>query len=283
MPTFPTPTPIDLAINLQVGRVEIVASDRTDTVVTVSPSNTAKAIDRRGVENTTIEFDGARLTVIGPKPRLSWIGPGPADSVEIKVELPSGSRLTAEVAAGSVRTAGRLGGTRVKASMGSVDVEASGDLWLRAAHGNANVGTADGGIDVVSSYGNVKVQKVTGDALLKSSHGSVVVGESGGTVETKLSYGDIDIAKALGSVAAKTAYGSIHLGEVSNGSIEADSGYGEVTIGVRPGVPAWLDLSSKNGNVRNRIESDSAPDAGEQTVAVRARTQWGDITVESAG
>jgi hypothetical protein len=283
MPTYSTPTPIDVAINLQVGRLEIVASDREDTVVTVSPSNGSKAIDRRGVDNTTIDFDGQRLTVVGPKPRLSWIGPGPADSIEITVELPTGSRLTAEVVAGSVRTSGRLGGTRIKASTGSVDVEASGDLWLRAAHGNATVGTADGGIDVVSSYGNVKVEKVTGDALLKSSHGSVVVGESGGTVETKLSYGDIDIAKALGSVAAKTAYGSIHLGEVSNGSIEADSGYGEVTIGVRSGIPAWLDLSSKNGNVRNRLESDAAPDAGEQTVAVRARTQWGDITVQRAG
>ena len=41
-------TPIDLAIHLPVGEIEVVAGDRTDTVVTVSPTNPAKAVDRRG-------------------------------------------------------------------------------------------------------------------------------------------------------------------------------------------------------------------------------------------
>ena len=52
MPTFNTPDPIDLAINVQVGRIEIVASERADTVVTVSPSSTTRAVDQRGVELT---------------------------------------------------------------------------------------------------------------------------------------------------------------------------------------------------------------------------------------
>ena len=43
MPTYATPSPIDLAINLPVGAIEVVAADRTDTVVTVSPTNPAKA------------------------------------------------------------------------------------------------------------------------------------------------------------------------------------------------------------------------------------------------
>ena len=36
MPTYSTPTPIDLAIHLQVGAIDVVAGDRTDTVVTLS-------------------------------------------------------------------------------------------------------------------------------------------------------------------------------------------------------------------------------------------------------
>ena len=81
---------------------------------------------------------------------------------------------------------------------------------------------------------------------------------------------------------AKTAYGSIQLREVSSGSIQVESGYGQVTIGVRDGVPAWLDLSSKSGHVRNQLEGNRAPDESEQSVAVRARTQAGDITVQRA-
>ena len=142
MPTYDTPTPIDLAIDLPVGRIDVFAGDRADTVVTVSPTNPAKAIDRRGAEETTVDFDGRRVTIAGPRPRISWIGP--TESVDVKVELPTGSRFTAEIAVGGLRTVGRLGATRIKSSTGAVDVDTTGDLWLHASHGNATVGTVEG-------------------------------------------------------------------------------------------------------------------------------------------
>jgi len=280
MPTYDTPTPIDLAINLQVGWIEVLAGDRADTIVTVSASNPAKAVDRRGAEETKVAFDGQRVTVTGPRPRLSWIGP--TESVDVKVELPTGSRFTAEIAVGGLRTVGRLGATRIKSSMGPVDVEATGDLWLRAGHGTATLGTAEGSVEITADHGQIRVGTVTGDAILKASHGAIVVGESGGDLDAKLSYGDLEIRTALASVAAKTAYGAIQLREVSSGSIQVESGYGQVTIGVRPGVPAWLDLASKEGHVRNELDGDRAPDQSEQSIAVRARTQYGDINIRRA-
>ena len=282
MPTYSTPGPIDLAIHLQVGAIDVVAGDRTDTVVTVTPTNPAKAVDRRGAEETTVEFDGRRLTVTGPKPRLSWIGAGPFDTVDILVELPTGSRVTADISVGAVHTTGRLGATRIKASSGSADIEATGDLWLRAGHGSATVGTVDGTAEITADHGQIRLGSVTGAAILKASHGNVTVGRSGGELEAKLSYGDLEITQALDSVTAKTAYGAIVLSEVSSGSVQVESGYGVITIGVRPGVAAWLDLSSKSGHVRNQLEGAAAPDESERTVAVRARTSAGDITVTHA-
>jgi DUF4097 and DUF4098 domain-containing protein YvlB len=278
MPTYETPNPIDLAVHLPVGALDIVASDRNDTVVTVSPTNPDKAVDRRGAEETTVAFDGQRLTVTAPKPRFSILGPW--ESIDIKVELPTGSRLTADVSQGGVRSSGTLGATRVKAMGGGVELDGVGDLWVRAGHGTATVGSADGSIEITADHGQIRIGTVTGDATLKSSHGNIQVEESGGDLEAKLSYGDLDIARARASVTAKTAYGSIQLREVSGGSISVETGYGTVTIGVKPGVPAWLDLSSKDGRVRNELDSDRAPDPGDQTVAVRARTQYGDITIQ---
>jgi hypothetical protein len=283
MPTYPTPTPIDLAINVQVGAIEVVAGDRTETVVTVSPSRAANAGDRRSAEETKVTFDGTRLTITGPRVYLAWIGPNAkSDSIAVKVELPAGSRLAAELSMGAVRTSGRLGATRIKSPGGSADVDTTGDLWLRAGHGNATVGTVDGQLEITADHGQIRVGTVTGDTILKASHGSVQVGESGGHLDAKLSYGDLEIAKALDSVTAKTAYGSVKLREVSGGSIEVESGYGEVAIDVKPGVPAWLDLSAKNGRVRNELVGDAAPAGSEKTVAVRARTRYGDITVQRA-
>ncbi|MBO3084853.1 DUF4097 family beta strand repeat-containing protein [Cellulomonas fengjieae] len=280
MPSYQTPTPIDLAVNVQVGEMQVVAGDRTETVVTVSATNPAKAGNRRGAEETKVDFDGTRLTITGPRPRLAWIGAGPDDSVDVLVELPTGSRFTGEIAMGAVRTIGRLGATRIKSSMGDVEVDATGDLWLRAGHGSVSVGTADGTAEITADHGQIRIGTVTDDAILKAAHGSIQVERAAGDLEAKLSYGDLEVTTALGSVAAKTAYGSIRLREVSSGSIQIESGYGQVTVGISPGVPAWLDLSSKSGHVRNQLDGDRGPTGSEQAVAVRARTQAGDIHIQ---
>ena len=216
-----------------------------DTVVTVSPTNPSKAVDRRGAEETRVDFDGQRLTVFGPKPRFSVIGP--TESVDVRVELPAGSRLTAEIAVGGLRSSGRLGATRVKSSMGPVELDATGDLWLRARHGNATVAAASGGIEMTADHGQIRVGTVAGDAILKASHGSVTVGESGGDLDAKLSYGDLDVARALASVSAKTAYGSIQLGEVSGGSVQVESGYGQITSACGRGCPPGSTCRRRRG------------------------------------
>lgn len=275
MPTFTTPTPIDLAINLPVGAIEVIASDRADTVVTVSPTNPDKAVDRRGAEETTVEFDGARLTIKGPRPRFTIIGP--SESVDVKVELPAGSRLTAETSVGVVRSRGTLGATRIKSS--HADLDTTGDLWIRAMHGNVEVRTADGDVEITADHGQIRIGTVTGDALLKASHGMVAIGTAGGDVEAKLSYGDLEIGTAESSVTAKTAFGSVRVREVASGTVQLDTAFGQVDVGIREGVSAWLDLASKNGRVRNDLATDTAPSATDSTVAVRARTDFGEITV----
>jgi hypothetical protein len=278
MPTFETPTPIDLAIDLPVGHLEIVASDRSDTVVTVEPTNPARAVDRRGADETKVELSGTRLVVAAPRPRFSIIGP--TESIDVRVEVPTGSRLTVEMSVGAVVTAGRLGATRIKNATGMVEVDGTGDLWVRAGHGSVITGAVDGGCEITADHGQIRVGSVAGDALLKASHGAIAVGVAGGDVEAKLSYGDLDIEVAQASVTAKLSYGGIRIREISSGSVQVESGYGQIDIGVRPGVAAWLDLSSKEGRVRNSLEGDRAPEPSEDTVAVRARTHFGDITIQ---
>ena len=52
MPTFGTPAPISVSLDIGAGSVEIIASDRADTVVEVRPTNPAKKIDVGGAEQT---------------------------------------------------------------------------------------------------------------------------------------------------------------------------------------------------------------------------------------
>jgi DUF4097 and DUF4098 domain-containing protein YvlB len=280
MPTYTTPAPIDLAVNVLIGAIEVVASDRADTVVTVVPSSEAKAADRRAAKETKVDLVAERLTIVGPRPRISWIGP--SESIDVRVELPSGSRLTVELSMGTIRTQGRLSATRIKSSMGSVDLDVTGDVWLRASHGDTRIATAEGNVEINAGYGQTRVGTITGDATFTSSHGAIEIEEIAGDINAKLSYGNLSIDRALGSVTAKTAYGRIEIDEVSAGTIDIQSGYGQLSVAVRQGVSAWLDLWSKDGRVRNHLKGDIPPQESDNTVAVRAHSQAGDVTVQRA-
>lgn len=280
MPTFPTLTPIDLDIKVPSGSVEVIASDRRDATVTVSPSNPRREQDVRAANETMVEFDGHRLTVTSPKPRLAIFGPN--ESVDIKIELPEGSNITADAGFGPLRATGTLGVTKIKSAHGEIDLGTTADLVAQSSHGPIRVGDVKGSLEVESSHGSIRVKSATGSAKLKSSHGPISLGEIGGELSVKSSYGDLEIAAARASVAAKTAYGAIEIGEVSAGEIDLEAGHGGVTVGIRDGVKAWLELSSRQGRVRNELANSGAPESGDQTVRVLAHTNMGNVRVYRA-
>lgn len=277
MPTYVTPGPIDLALDIQVGRIDVVATDRADTVVSVTPSNPERPADVRGAEQTTVEFDGTRVTVAGYR---RFVAIGANESIAVRVELPAGSRVTAEIGVGPVQLRGQLGATRIKSGMGDVDVESCGDLWAKVGHGPLIVGES-GSVEATVNHGNIRIARIGGDARLKAAHGTMLLGEAAGDLDANLAYGDFELARGVGSVSANTAYGAIRVGEVSSGSVDLNSSFGSVSVGIAPGVSAWLDLATKSGRVHNELREPAA-EGGEGSVAVRARTQHSDITVHRA-
>ncbi len=281
MPTFDTPSPIDLAINLQVGAIDVVASDRTDTVVTVSPTNPAKAVDRRGAQETTVDFDGRRLTdhrteaaPLLDRPDRVGRPPGRAARGVAAHRRGCGRwspqrRTTRRHPHQVLDGSGRPRRHRRPLGPRRARQRRSGDRGRRRRdHRRPRPDPARHGHGRRSPQG-VARQHPGRPSPAGTSRPSSRTAASRSRAPT-------------GSVAAKTAYGAIELREVSSGSIQVESGFGQVTIGVRAGVPAWLDLSSKSGHVRNQLDGDRAPDESEQTVAIRARTQAGDITIERA-
>ena len=73
---------------------------------------------------------------------------------------------------------------------------------------------------------------------------------------------------------------SVH--QAAGGSLDLATSYGTVEAGVREGTPAWLDLESSSGRVRNLLTPSDAPDGSEEPLRIRARTSYGDIVVRRA-
>ncbi|WDO06073.1 DUF4097 family beta strand repeat-containing protein [Streptomyces murinus] len=277
MPAFDTPEPISVTAHVGAGSLRFIASDRPDTVVEVLPGG-KRGRDVRAAEQTEVTYANGELSV-RTKER-SFIGP--TGTVEVTVELPTGSRVDVSGSWVQVFGEGGLGEARVKTSVGDVRLDAAGPLRLTVSHGSISVDRVAGGAEITTSSGSLRVGTVHGPAVLKNSHGSTVVGVVTGELRVNGANGDIDIECAEGDVIATTAHGTLRAAEVVRGSVQLETSHGAIEVGVRAGTAAWLDVSSERGHVRNTLTASGAPEQSEETVKVRARTRYGNIDVRRA-
>ncbi|MEU9378833.1 DUF4097 family beta strand repeat-containing protein [Streptomyces sp. NPDC048255] len=280
MPSFDTPEPISATAHVEAGSIQFTAGDRLDTVVEVRPRDPKKDLDVRSAEQTEVTYASGALTVRTPKSNL--LGLGRTGTVDVTVELPTGSRIDVTGAWAQVLGEGRLGEVHVKTSSGDVRLDTTGPLKLTASHGSITVDRVVGKAEISTSSGSLRVGTVEGPAVLKNSHGTTTVGSATGDLRVSGSNGDIDIARAEGTVVATTAHGTLRVGEMVRGTVQLETSYGAIEVGVREGTAAWLDVSSGSGQVRNTLSASETPQKTEDTVEVRARTRYGNIDVRRA-
>ncbi|MEV6599872.1 DUF4097 family beta strand repeat-containing protein [Actinoplanes sp. NPDC051346] len=278
MPIFETPASISVTLELGVGNVRIDASDRTDTVVEVRPSDGADESDVLAAQQVRVEYADGALWVTGPKARAFDFS-RKTRSVEVSIEVPSGSQVSAELQLGDVRCSGRLGECRLKTSAGSFWLEHTGPLRLDTSAGHVTAEAVTGDAEISTGSGKVRIGDIGGAAVVKNSNGDTTIEAVAGDVRVRAANGDIGVERAGAGVDAKTSNGSIRLGEVVRGSVVLGTAMGNLEVGVAPGTAAWLEVNTGFGQVRNLMENVTQPDGADETVEVRGRTSFGDITI----
>ncbi|MFC4608132.1 DUF4097 domain-containing protein [Streptomyces maoxianensis] len=278
MPSFDTPEPISATAHVEAGSIQFTAGDRLDTVVEVRPRDPKRDQDVRAADQTEVTYASGVLTVRTPKANLF----GRTGTVDVTVELPTGSRIDMTGAWAQVLGEGRLGEVRVKTSSGDVRLDTTGPLQLTASHGSITVDRVEGMAEITTSSGSLRVGLVDGPAVLKNSHGTTTVGAATGELRVSGANGDIEIRRAEESVTATTAHGTLRVEDVARGTVQLETSYGAIEVGVREGTAAWLDVSSGSGQVRNTLTASETPGKTEDTVKVRARTRHGNIDVRRA-
>ena len=283
MPTFDTPEPIFVTLDLSVANVQLVASARTDTVVEVRPTNENEPSDVKAASQVTVEYSGGTLLIKGKNPRLFAALSAKSWSVDLTVELPEGSEVQADSSVGDFRSTGRLGECRFKSSGGHVRLGRTGPLRLNTAAGHVSVEGVAGDAEVTTGSGRIRIGEIDGDATIKNSNGHTEIGTIGGEARVRSANGDITVDRAGGGVDAKTANGAIRVGEVARGSVVLETAMGDLEIGIGGGASAWLDVTTGFGQVRNALDETAKPPEGTgETVEVRAHTGFGDITIHRA-
>ena len=279
MPTFDTPEPIVVTMEIGVGAIRIVAGDRTDTLVEIHPSDSASKADVAAAEQTRVEYDSGQLRVKSPKGWRRYSVRGGSQSIDVQIQLPAGSQIRGDLGMGGFRTTGRLGECRLKIGVGDIRLDQAGPGQLATGAGDITVEQMTGHAEITTGSGALQVGLVDGSAVVKNSNGDTWIGEVSGDLRMNASNGRISVDRARSTVVAKTANGDVRLAEVERGAIVAQTAYGKVDVGIREGVAAWLDLDTRFGNVQNGLDSVDRPSSAEDTVEIRARSSFGDITV----
>ncbi len=278
MPTFTSPEPITAVLDLGVGDVRIIASDRADTSVEITPSDPGDASDVKAAEAARVEFADGELRIVGRKPGL-LAGRRKSDAINVVISLPTGSDLRAEAQMADFRCAGRLGATRIVAGFGALSIDACAELELKTGLGRVDVGLAEGATEITSGSGAVHVRVADGPLVIRNSNGRTRIGTVTGELRVKSANGDIGVDLAAGGAILKSSNGAIRVAEAAGGPVEADTALGDIEIGVRDGLAVWLDVSSSTGRFFNELDESSAPAGDADPVKVRAHTQVGDIVV----
>jgi DUF4097 and DUF4098 domain-containing protein YvlB len=278
MYTFETPEPISAAIEMGMAEVRISASDRSDTVVEVRPSDPSRQTDVDAAEQVRVEYSAGALLVKATGRWRSWSPFGYGGSVEVDIALPSGSRVKAR-SVGAIRCTGGFGDCGVKTSIGDVEVEQAATVALATAVGDISLGRASGDAELTTGSGEIRAGHIDGSVVVKNSNGDTRLGEVTGELRVKAANGDIAIGRVHGSAIAKSASGDIRIGAVGTGSVIAQTGHGSVEIGVPDGIAAWLDLNTGYGQLRNALEAGGPPGRDDLRVEVQARSGYGDITI----
>lgn len=283
MPTFETPQPIAVTVDLFIGHVEIIAGDRTDTVVEVRPTDAAKKDDVRAATETEVDFAAGHLTVKGPTgwrmyaPPSAWRNP----SIDVTIEVPAGSRVRGTSHVCRFLVSGELGECELKSSVGDMQLETAGPLELQTT-GNITVDRAVSRANITTGTGIVRIRQIDGSAVVKHSNGDTTIREVAGDLRVNAANGNITVERLRGSVTAKTANGNIRVGDAVHGTVQLETSVGELEVGVHPGTAAYLDVNTRMGTLQNLMESAGQPERSEETVQVYARSSVGNIIIRRA-
>ncbi|MFJ8594393.1 DUF4097 family beta strand repeat-containing protein [Streptomyces sp. NPDC093598] len=219
MHKFDTNAPVTAVLDIPAGRIRFIAADRADTTVEVVPADASKGRDATAAEQIEVAYADGVLRIEAPAAKNRTLGH--SGSVEVTVQLPTGSRVEAKSAAAELRGVGRLGDVTFEAAQGSVRLDETDSARLTLLAGDISVGRLGGPAQVSTQKGDLSITEAVR-----------------GAVELRTEQGDISVGAAHGvsaSLDAGTGYGRIHNtlenadGAAAGLTIHATAAHGDIT------------------------------------------------------
>lgn len=219
MHKFDTPAPVSAVLDIPAGRIRFIAADRADTTVEILPADASKSRDVKAAERTEVSYGDGVLRIDATEAKNRMLGA--SGFIEVKVQLPAGSRIEAKAASAEFRGVGRLGDVTFEGAQGTVELDEAASARLTVLAGDVSVGRLGGPARISTQKGDIHItEAVRGTVTLLTQHGEISVGAARG---------------ASASLDAGTAHGRIHNalkntdGYAAGLDIHATAAYGDIT------------------------------------------------------
>ncbi len=181
-------------------------------------------------------------------------------AVELVIEAPTGSHVTANTGYANLVAEGHWGAVRVRSSYGDVRLDEGDQVEIATSGGTVAVGIAHA-------------------AAIRNSHGPIRIIDARGRCTIRNSSGDTAVVKSDGEVRIRSSYGQVMVDSAVGGSLEVVTSYGAADIGIAPGTAVRLDAHTSNGRLSNALTSTGEPEGATRRLVLQVRSGWGDIVL----
>ena len=268
---FDTPRPVQLAIEIGRGSVQVTATETTGTEVLITG---------RDADLCEVRQDGTRIAIKGPKQRSLFSG---GDRLDVDVTVPTGSDVAVRTGSADVRLDGTIASGQVKSGSGEVVVDAAtGPVQVETGSGDVQVRDAQGALQVKSGSGDVAVREVGGSLMVSTGSGDVQVSTTHASCVVKTGSGDLQVGEAESDLSFATGSGDLVVRTAHRGRLTAKGASGDMHVGVPAGLPVWTDISTVSGEIRSSLTGAGEPEPGAEHLELRAKTVSGDVVLTQA-
>ncbi|MBE0644788.1 MAG: DUF4097 family beta strand repeat protein [Bacteroidetes bacterium] len=275
--SFQTKNNPTVEVESKFGEVHVSAgSGNTVTaVVKVTAHDRSEAAARKLADAARVEIKGSgdQVTVRVALPEDMKGDDDRGIEIDVRVTLPSESKLDLRSKFGAVHVTGVKGAVKVGTDFGEVTIKECANLDLTSSFGEVSLGGITGSMTVESKMGEVKAYGVPGGKI-KSSYGEIDVNRPSGPIDINSSMGEITVKGCRGGTIS-SSYGEVTLvmDKGFSGRIEAESSFGD--------IDSDYDLQSKEKKKSYGPTSQKKfGTVGSGSDKLYVKSSFGDISIE---
>jgi len=227
----------------------------------------AEAVDRTDVscvDGVLQVIHGGRRSLFGERMTASVVR---NDDVDVYLTVPRRpANAYVNLALGDLEVRGaEFGPATVRIGKGDAEFEALGPGPAALADADPHTPGAPAGAEAAT------------ESVVDVKMGDIEVG-TGGRLRLSTKAGDVDVHDMTGDVTVKVGAGDTAVGSIRRGDLVAESGLGDIHVGVPRGTAVLLDCHSSVGDVDSRLTAGE-PDPQAPRVSIAAKTRLGDVKI----